>query len=78
MRRRFTERGVPVKGNIPVGALVRIASYPSRIEKVGDTGLVIRDCTGPSQENQCVLVRFNDGHLANKAHFTLEVINGKG
>mgnify|MGYP003144790236 FL=1 len=78
MRRRFTERSVPVKGNIPVGALVRIASYPSRFEKVGDTGLVVRDCTGPNQENQCVIVSFNNGSVANKAHFTLEVISEKG
>ena len=61
-----------------VGDLVKLISYPSKYENLGQIGLVEEITVNRTTGNEIAKVRFNNGELSKKAHFCLEVINERG
>ena len=61
-----------------VGDLVKLISYPSKYETLGQLGLVQEITKNRTTGNEIAKVRFNDGQVSRKAHFCLEVVSERG
>jgi|TARA_R110001592_G_scaffold83799_2_gene248159 hypothetical protein len=61
-----------------IGDLVRLVSYPSRFETLGQIGLVEEVTKNRTTGNEIAKVRFSDGQVSSKAHFCLEIISESG